>query len=161
LTGTAFAGISLRIATAEDALAISLLIESVAHHFYALPSGAGAERFKLSVTPEKIAQTVSKPNFIYCVAEHAGAIVGAVGIRDTTHLLHLFVAPAYQAQGIGKMLWEKASLMAIEFGNTTGFTVNASVNAIPVYLKFGFQPVGEQTASAGIIFQAMRLTLPK
>jgi hypothetical protein len=91
LTGTVFAGIalaaiSLRNSNTKDALEISQLIGSDEHNFYALPSGAGAERFKLSVTPEKIAETVSRPNFIYCLAEHQGAIVGAVGIRDKIHL---------------------------------------------------------------------------
>jgi hypothetical protein len=44
-------------------------------------------------------------------------------------------------------------------GNPGQFTVNASLNAVPVYEKFGFVQQGEAQRMHGICFQPMRLSL--
>jgi GNAT superfamily N-acetyltransferase len=151
--------LTLRRATPDDADQISRLIASLADLFYASPDGAGAERFRDAITPEAVALLVVRPEMIYLVAEEGGSVCGAVAIREKRHLLHLFVAPGFQRGGIGSRLWAAARDAALAAGNTGGFTVNASLNAVPVYLRFGFDLVGTPQQANGLIFQPMKLAV--
>ena len=77
----------------------------------------------------------------------------------TTHLFHLFVAAAHQRIGIARALWEQARQLSLRAGPIAEFTVNSSLNAVPVYRSFGFVPAGAVTQVHGIAFLPMRLTL--
>jgi GNAT superfamily N-acetyltransferase len=152
--------LTVRSATQADSIAISALIKQVSHYFFAQPDGAGAERFIASSTPQGILEFMQRPNVCYLVAEDQENFCGAIAIRDNKHLQHLFVMPERHRQGIAKKLWETGKNYAQSAGNGSEFTVNASLNAVPVYEKFGFQSVGAITKSNGVIFQAMKLTIP-
>lgn len=100
---------------------------------------------------------MARPEMIYFVGENDGLLCGAVAIRDRGHLLHLFVAPAFQGRGIGNQLWAAARNAALASGGTGEFTVNASLNAVAVYRRFGFETVGALQQANGLIFQPMKL----
>jgi GNAT superfamily N-acetyltransferase len=149
----------IRSATQADSIAISALISQVSHYFFALPDGAGAERFVASTTPQGILEFMGRPNVCYLVAENQGIFCGAIALRDNKHLQHLFVRPEFHRQGIAKKLWETAKHRVLSTNSSGEFTVNASLNAVSVYEKFGFVSNGPITKSNGVIFQAMKLTL--
>jgi GNAT superfamily N-acetyltransferase len=91
----------------------------------------------------------------YYKATQGENLAGVVALRDNAHLYHLFVAPAFQGQGLSRMLWEHARGDALSRGNTGAFTVNATPYAVPVYERFGFQATGPRVETKGIAFVPM------
>jgi GNAT superfamily N-acetyltransferase len=84
----------------------------------------------------------------------------AIGaLRDGRHLFHLFVDPAHQRSGLARHLWTQLRDAAVAAGNTGGFTVNSTLDARPVYERFGFVAAGDPQRVHGIAFQPMTLTL--
>lgn len=153
--------IHTRLATAQDAEAISALIRGVSHFFTLRPDGAGAEAFMATVSPDAIRGYLSSPDYVYRVAEEDGAMIGVVAVRESRHLYHLFVAPDGQRRGLARRLWAEAMEAALHAGNPGEFTVNASVYAVPVYERFGFVATGPRVEANGIAFVPMRLVLPR
>jgi GNAT superfamily N-acetyltransferase len=149
----------LRLATADDAPGISALIRSLSDPFFVSPGGEGAELFLHSISESAVHGYVTAESFHYVVAEANGRVVGVVAVRDSSHLFHLFVAPAFQGQGVARLLWQLASNHALTLGNLGRFTVNSSLGAIPVYERFGFVSNGTVIVKHGISFQPM-LRLP-
>ena len=149
--------ITLRPATPDDAEQLSQLIGALAPFFFATPDGAGAEKFVEAVTPQAMALYMVRPDVHYLIAEEDGAFCGAVGLREHRHLHHLFVAPKFQRRGIGWQLWRAVRNAALVAGNPGKFTVNASLNAVPVYQRFGFESVGGPQQGNGLLFQPMKL----
>ncbi len=86
-------------------------------------------------------------------------MAGVVALRNNRHLYHLFVAPEFQGRGLGRQLWSHAREFALGTGNPGEFTVNASRNAVVVYERFGFAPVGPEVQQHGVAFVPMRLTM--
>ena len=95
--------------------------------------------------------------FRYHVAETNGDLVGFVGVRENTHLYHLFVATSLQGQGIGRMLWEVAKRECEASGHRGAFTVNSSNNAVPIYERWGFRRAGPAQNSNGVVYNPMKL----
>ncbi len=149
----------IRRAGTEDAAAISALAMSVAHYFTIEPSGAGAEGFLASLSPEAIARYVASPRFHYLVAYRGEQLAGILALRDASHLFHLFVAPQMHRSGVAGSLWQAASQAAIATGEVREFTVNSSPFATVVYERFGFRSVGPSAETKGIAYVPMRLAL--
>jgi GNAT superfamily N-acetyltransferase len=144
-------------ATVSDAAEISALIVELSEPFYLLPSREGAEPFLSSVSAEAERGYMSAGNFSYYVAKSNNRLAGIVALRDNSHLFHLFVAKAFQGKGLASQLWRVAKAEAQQAGNPGEFTVNSSLNAVPVYERFGFVRQGEVQRMHGIFFQPMRL----
>jgi GNAT superfamily N-acetyltransferase len=151
--------LEIRRANPTDAAPISALITSLAHLFFASPDGHGAERFRASMTPQGVALFLARPVVNYWVAEADGAFCGAAGMRDHRHLHHLFVVPAFHRNGIGRQLWLAARDAALAAGNPGEFTVNASLNAVPVYQRLGFESQGSPQRANGLVFQPMKMVV--
>jgi GNAT superfamily N-acetyltransferase len=149
--------LQIRQANSADAVPISALITSLAHLFLASTDDNGAAQFRKAVTPGALALYMVRPDVNYLVGEVGGEFCGAVAVFEHRHLRHLFVAPKFQGCGIGKQLWSAARDAALAAGNPGEFTVNASLNAVPVYRRFGFEPVGAPLQNNGLIFQPMKL----
>lgn len=114
-----------------DAPAISALIHALSEPFFVSPSREGAESFLASIGVEGVVRCLASERFRYLVARSDGTLAGVIAIRDGAHLFHLFVAPAYQGQGLARQLWHQAKAQALAAGNPGRFTVNASLNAVP------------------------------
>jgi GNAT superfamily N-acetyltransferase len=147
----------IRLATAEDATAISELICSlsakyITNHF----SADGACNLLASLQPSAI-QGYLESGYRYHLAETDGVLVGVVGTRNNKHLHHLFVAELYQRQGLATALWRVARQMCIMAGNPGEFTVNSSRFALPFYKKLGFVEVGPEENREGVVFTPMKL----
>ncbi len=147
----------IRAATPADAEHIGSLIIELSAPFYTSPTRAGAEPFLASVSAEAQHRNLSSSNFLYYVAESNSRLVGVVALRDNSHLFHLFVASSYQRTGLATQLWGIVKAEVIAMGNPGQFTVNASLNAVPVYERFGFVRKGEVQHMHGISFQPMHL----
>jgi GNAT superfamily N-acetyltransferase len=79
-----------------------------------------------------------------------------VGMKNVSHLFYLFVDRAYQRRGLGRELWDIAKAKTRGIGYPGPFTVNASVNAVPAYLKLGFREVGPKAQVHGVAFVPMQ-----
>jgi GNAT superfamily N-acetyltransferase len=149
--------VQIRPATVADAARISALIRSLSTPFFASPDGEGTAPFLDSIGEPAIRSYVSAPNFRYLVAESARQLAGVAAMRDGCHLYHLFVAPAFQGQGLARVLWQRIRTGAASAGNEGRFTVNSSLAAVEVYRRFGFVPDGPAVVKHGVAFQPMRL----
>lgn len=145
-------------AKSSDAEEISELIIELSSPFYISSSREGAETFLASICPEAIRGYISANNFSYFIARLDGQLAGVVALRDNVHLFHLFVAEAFQGRGLATQLWRLVETNALQSGNQGEFTVNSSLNAVPVYERFGFVQEGSIQQINGILFQPMRIS---
>ncbi|KAF0812045.1 hypothetical protein IGB42_03587 [Andreprevotia sp. IGB-42] len=91
------------------------------------------------------------------VAERDGKVLGMVQFKLPDHLCMLFVEPAEQGRGLGRALTEAAIAKACAFYPALSIiTVNASPNAVPAYLRFGFVATSGEQIVNGIRFVAMQ-----
>ena len=148
-----------RKAEREDIDAISeLLTELVKKYIFSSCAGIGGKLILAAMTPDAI-NTYFEAGYQYNVAEDDGAVVGVVGIKDNSHLYHLFIADPQQGLGLSRLLWELARDECLAKGNTGIFTVNSALNAQNVYLKFGFKPIDGIRDQFGIKDIPMKLEL--
>ncbi len=142
-TPTASLPVNIRIAGIDEAEVISTLIYALAEKYVApeFPDHA-ANALLVSMLPEGIRKHM-RGGSRYHIAEFNGQVIGAISMKDNKHLYHLFVATAYQHQGVARGLW-LASLAASQATGYTGeYTVNSSRLTLEIYEKLGFvaQPV--------------------
>jgi GNAT superfamily N-acetyltransferase len=149
----------IRVATREDAEAISALIHGLAHYFTLDPNGVGAEEFLKTIAPKSIAEYISARNFCYRVGIVGGVLAGVVAVRDNKHLYHLFVSPQFQKRGLSAQLWNYIKAESIRLGSPGEFTVNSTPYAVPVYEAFGFKATGDKIETKGIAFVPMKLSV--
>lgn len=145
----------------EDAEAISCLACELSAR-YIVPdfTPEGSEILLSSMTNEKIRKYMGD-GFRYHVALSNNQVIGAIAIRDNSHLYHLFVNENFHRQGIATRLWETARDICLATGNPGRFTVNVSLNARPVYEKFGFVTTSSAQDKNGVIALPMKLTLDR
>ena len=149
---------TIREAMPEDANAISALVTSLASFFLADPDDAeAAAPFFATITPEAIRGYIAGGRFCYHVAESGSELAGTVGVRDASHLYHLFVADRFHGRGLAARLWSEAKCAARASGNPGRFTVNSSLYAVTVYKRFGFVETGPEVQKDGLAFVAMTL----
>lgn len=148
--------LQLRAGRAGDEAAISALIAELAPAFFLSPDGAGTEPFLASVSEAAEAGYLADPRYRFWLLEaEGGALAGFIASRDASHLFHLFVAPAWQGQGLSRRLWQAMQDGAAEAGHRGRFTVNASLPAVPVYVRLGFVAEGPVQQAHGLAFQPM------
>jgi len=75
------------------------------------------------------------------VAEQDGRVVGFVDAVPG-EITRLFLLPEVARQGLGRALMQAGLQMARAGGRET-LRIEATLNAVPFYAKFGFQPVGK------------------
>ena len=127
------------------------LVQALAPALLVRPEAAAP--FHASITPAAFTERLASPRFGYALARADGALVGLVGMRDGTHLHHLFVAAAFQRQGLGRRLWDHAR--AYLAAGRGPLTVNASRNAVTAYRRWGFEATGPEVQQHGVAFTPM------
>lgn len=140
-----------------DALATSQLISQFAPDFCLNPDRSGADLFLQSVSESAEFSYLNDARYHFILAWHGETLGGFIAMRDLSHLFHLFVNPSFQKQKLASILWQRARQHAAAQGHAGGFTVNSSLNAIPVYEHFGFQAKGEIVEMHGIAFLPMKM----
>ncbi len=150
----------IRLATVDDARAISALIRPLAEKYIAHAlSSEGAQNLLASIEPDAIAGYLNS-GYRYHVAEESGRLAGVVAVRDNKHLYHLFVAESFHGRGLARQLWETARHACLESGNPGEFTVNSSKFARGMYLKFGFTDAAPTEERNGVIYVPMKYPNP-
>lgn len=153
--------LQIRLATLNDATAISQLVYSLSEKYIASDlSETGARNLLSSMESSAIASYLSS-EYRYHVAEDEGGIVGVVATRDNKHLYHLFVAESHQRRGLARALWRVAWEACVAISNPGEFTVNSSRYALPFYEKLGFIQVGPEENREGVIYTPMKLDRSK
>jgi predicted N-acetyltransferase YhbS len=80
-------------------------------------------------------------------------IIGMLQVHDGSHVAMLFVLPELQSRGVGRALVKAAD------AESKLKTVNASVNSVMAYMRYGFMPCGaDQIAPEGTRFVPMQRT---
>lgn len=148
--------LTLRPALVADAPAIVALIDDLMPFLTLHPDGTGAEKFIAHCRLPAIENYLSQEKYRYQIAHLGGQLAGVVAMRDNTHLFHLFVPRALHRRGIALYLWQAARDASIARGNTTGFTVNSSVYALPFYESLGFVATAPKVEADGIAYVPMR-----
>jgi N-acetylglutamate synthase-like GNAT family acetyltransferase len=147
----------IRKATIQDAPAISDLIRPLAQRYIAheFPP-EGAANLLASMDAEAIEGYLAS-RYEYHVAEDNGVLVGVVGVRDNSHVYHLFVADDFRGRGVARRLWRVAHDACRRAGNVGEFTVNSSRFAVGMYRKFGFLETGPPETKGGVTSIPMKL----
>jgi GNAT superfamily N-acetyltransferase len=143
--------ISFRPANISDASAISLLIHSLASYIEDGVVDPQAESYLNTITPEALSQRIAAPGFFYVVAEDHSGLCGVAGLRDARHVYHLFVRQELHRQGVARALWERLR----KSSESSFFTVNSSLFAVPVYQRLGFVSSGDKQSRNGVTVQPM------
>lgn len=131
--------VNIRDATLDDVKGIHALIVPLTKK-YICPTCAPSVQDSLlnSMSETNIINNLFN-NYHYAVAvNERNDVIGVAGIRDLSHLHHLFVHEKYQGTGVSRKLWEQVKLQALKNGNSGRFTVNSAINAENTYLRFGF-----------------------
>jgi GNAT superfamily N-acetyltransferase len=131
--------ISIRLAVNSDVSGISRLLRSLVHTYIVSPDDPEVDKFFASLTEDAISTFIGRGDVVYLVAATSTTeLVGAAAISGDQKVEHLFVDPAYQGIGLGRRLWEYLRDLALRSGNPGLFKVNSSLNAVPIYERFGF-----------------------
>jgi GNAT superfamily N-acetyltransferase len=152
--------ISIRIAINGDAPGISRLLRSLSHTYIVSPDHPEVDKFFATLTEGAISTFIGRRDVVYIVAARSTAeLVGAAAISGDERVEHLFVDPAYQGVGVGRRLWEHLRDHALRSGNPGLFKVNSSLNAVPVYERFGFVIAAPKVERYGGAYVPMILKL--
>jgi GNAT superfamily N-acetyltransferase len=146
----------IRPAHIDDVPAISALCMAAFNEAVAPSlSAAGIATFGSAAAADAFAARLQGDNHIL-VAEQDARVVGVVELKEGRHLAMLFVDPACQGRGIGHALFEAVLLRVRE----PVLTVRASLNAVPVYERYGFVLDGEVGEFNGLVYQQMLRAAP-
>ena len=146
----------IRPAHIDDVPAISALCMAAFNEAVAPSlSAAGIATFGSVAAADAFAARLQGDNHIL-VAEQDARVVGVVELKEGRHLAMLFVDPACQGRGIGHALFEAVLLRVRE----PVLTVRASLNAVPVYERYGFVLDGDVGEFNGLVYQQMLRAAP-
>ncbi|MFJ4445243.1 GNAT family N-acetyltransferase [Pseudomonas sp. NPDC089422] len=145
----------IRKMTHEDLpSANALCLESFMLAVAPLVSDQGVETFTKIAAQEALAERMAGDNLtLVCIVE--GTLAGLVELKEGRHVAMLFVAPAWQRRGIGKLLMNSA----LEQARANVVTVRASLSSVAAYESYGFALAGAVGEVAGLIYQPMEKRL--
>lgn len=92
----------------------------------------------LNSITQNLKNNVTVPGNVFMKAGDGREIKGYILIKGCEKLSELFVRPATQKAGVGTSLLNKALSIVRERSENSFVWVNAAVNAVPFYKKFGF-----------------------
>ncbi len=106
-------------------------------------------------SPSNLENEANSAEFI--VYEENGIIFG-VGAIEGAHIKKVYVSPAYQGRGIGRLLVENLEQIAKKNGFEE-YELNSTVNALNFYKRLGYQEQGPITIEKnGISVTFTRMT---
>jgi len=112
----------------------------------------GISTFKGLSSPEAFAKRMNEDNHMF-VYEEQGEIMGMIELKEGRHVAMLFVSPAHQKRGIGKILIEAA----ITCRCVQTITVSASIPSVPAYQSYGFNVIGAEEEKQGLRYVPMQI----
>ena len=116
--------IEIREAQLCDAKSISELIVPLVKKYVCPDCDGSVHDVLLGSMSEQRIESYLSSNYSYFVAVSQNKkVIGVAGIRDNSHLYHLFVHDNFQGLGLSRQLWQAAKQQAIQKGNQGRFTV--------------------------------------
>lgn len=112
-------------------------------------SAEGIASYREYATAESFASRAGDHRLL--IAERDGDIIGMLELRGAAHVSLLFVSSTEQRRGIGRLLLAAAD----EMSDAEVMTLNATPNAVPAYVRLGFDATGEEQERNGIRFVPM------
>ena len=147
--------ITLLEAVPSDYDRIATMVSTLASEHIAPSLGdGGIEVLLSSLGPEPTRKRILD-NWFHLCAFKDDKLIGVVVVRPPSHLYHLFVVSDLQRQGIGGRLFAAADAASIASSQSHISTVNSSLNAVPVYERFGFAVDGPVVETNGVRHQPM------
>lgn len=145
------AGLHIRLARPADASAIGVLARRVVRR-WVLPQQPpkAADLILAGLAAKAIRRKIDAGQRFY-LAYVDGVVAGVAAIREDSHLFQLFVGTRYQGRGIARRLWQRLLRDSVRRADTRYFTLNAALDAVPVYLRLGFEPNARARPSPGPI----------
>ena len=147
--------LQFRRAILDDADEISDLVSNVSRkHIGPGLCRSGLQALLRSMDKEATVKRIADgwPGFCALVGQ---VLVGVAVIKPPGHLYQLFVRSDVQGKGIGRSLFEIAEKHVIDETGNEIRTVNASLNAVSVYKRLGFELNGAIMEHDGVRFQPM------
>ena len=121
----------------------------------------GRRTFQDYVAPARILERFYNRADFILTAKASSKIVGVLSLKERKHISLLFVAEAWQRQGIARQLYQRAwQDLNIESGSGREITVNSSPYAVSVYRELGFKSFATEQERDGIRFIPMKAELP-
>lgn len=109
--------------------------------------------------PEELEWDEHDPASVHVLAEDdAGTPIGCGRLLPDGHIGRLAVLSEWRGRGVGAALLGRLTEIAQERGDRR-VLLNAQVQAMPFYARFGYEPVGEPFVEAGIPHQTMERLL--
>ncbi|WP_373975852.1 GNAT family N-acetyltransferase [Chitinibacter sp. SCUT-21] len=134
---------------AEYDAAAEVVWSSFRHLAAQYQSAAGIEQFKQFAQASEIRARDAAGGCCW-VALIQNTVIGVLQTRADAHIALLFVLPEFQSRGVGRALVKAAdSKQKLQ-------SVNASVNSVGAYMRYGFMPVGAEQVKAEIRFVPMK-----
>ncbi len=125
--------VTTHIVTEKEASRLARFIRNIDHE-----TGFSAPD---ATTSEQIRANIGNGD-AYVVATSTADVnaepLGMLHLDTEQHLRLVYVAPGFQAQGIGRQLWEHAHRSRWQLSSKTAFTVNAPAATLPFFQKLGF-----------------------
>ncbi|NER83081.1 MAG: GNAT family N-acetyltransferase [Leptolyngbya sp. SIO1D8] len=150
-----------RLLSTKDVFAVSELVARVFNEFVAPEyASEGVQAFHRYIQPSAF-RARAQANHFSLITLKQDKVVGVIEMRCHNHVSLLFVAPAFQHQGIAKELLRRAlQICRANEPALSEISVNSSSYAVPIYEKLGFRQAGEKQVRNGIGFFPMVLQLP-
>jgi GNAT superfamily N-acetyltransferase len=152
--------VKIRLMRPGEEISVSeLIVRTFQRDVAPLYGEQGIREFLSYVTPEAILSRQARKH-VMLVATQGEELVGALELREYSHVSLLFVEATRQRKGIGRHLMDEAiQLCKTHHSGIHEITVNASPNAVEAYKRFGFHATGELQVKNGIGFVPMTLPL--
>ena len=149
-----------RLMRPEDAAEVSALILSgFDAHIASEYTPHGIAEFRKYAETAALVDRINHDHFIV-VATRDDLIVGMIEMRQNNHVALLFVAEAFQRQGLSRGLFGHAIDQVRRHGGALErITVNSSRFGVPAYEALGFRQTGPERAVNGIVFTPMAMRL--
>jgi GNAT superfamily N-acetyltransferase len=120
-------------------------------------SAEGVAEFYGYAEPSAMAERIKKGDKVL-LAEEQGRILGMLELKVPDHIAMLFVEE--RGRGVGRALVERAlQLCKEETDGAERVSVHASLYAVPIYRKPGFEAEGPARTENGITYVPMVLRL--
>ncbi len=131
----------IRSANLKDAEDISQLISHLAKKYICVDcTPEGASKLLSAMDSSSIKAFIEVPSdseFQYLLAEVKNKIVGVIGVKNSFHLYHLFVAEEFHNKGVASALLK--AFLQLKPQQSITLRVNSSPYALPFYQKLGFK----------------------
>ncbi|PKM17880.1 MAG: GNAT family N-acetyltransferase [Gammaproteobacteria bacterium HGW-Gammaproteobacteria-15] len=144
---------SIRTANSSDAPRLRSLVSDLSRFYLRDPDAPLPTWLASSLSEAEFLDRLSGNDYYNYVYELDGEVVAYISIKRPGHLYHLFVVELHQGQGIARLLWEHTAKLL----DDCTYTVRSSLNAIPVYKRFGFVESASVGEKDGVLYQPMEL----